>query len=271
MKTRTITILFLSGMLTFSTSITSQINVLNRVKRAVGDRVSNQIDKAINKQLDTLEKKVTEKEIEKIEKTVETKKTENKETLPKQTIKTGTSTLITNVKGKGKYTLKSAIVEYKTTTMGIESVQKLYFDNYGEKEAYETLMKIMGFSNHTISITGDEFVYNIDLVKRTGTKSGTSDYPSNLNFEKLSKEIQEDITIKVEGKETFLDRECIKYSMTSTKLNMNGFYWVWKGIALKSDINFSAAKMMLEAVKVDENAAIPNEKFEIPGDINFEE
>ncbi|HRZ96056.1 MAG TPA: OmpA family protein [Paludibacter sp.] len=62
MKTKTSTLILLSGLLMYSISASSQFNVLNRVKRAVDNRVSNRIDKAINQQLDSVEKKITGKD-----------------------------------------------------------------------------------------------------------------------------------------------------------------------------------------------------------------
>jgi len=249
----------------------AQLNVLNKVKRAVNDR----IDKAVNKQLDTLEKKVIDKEVKNIEKSVNKKIEEiiieGKPQNVKTTKPTGNPISVTNPKGKGKYAIKSAVVKYKSLVMGFDAKQVLYFDNYGEKEANETSMKVMGFSTTTLTIYGDNCTYTIDLNKRTATKSSLDDNPYGIDYERLTEQMQKDWKIKNEGNETIIGKNCIKYSFTNENLSMNGYAWVWKGISLKSEFNIGGVKTLMEAESIDENISIPSEKFEIPGDVTIEE
>ena len=61
MKTKTFTLILLSGILMYSTTALSQFNVLNRVKNAVDNRISNQVDKTIDQGLDSIQNKNTKK------------------------------------------------------------------------------------------------------------------------------------------------------------------------------------------------------------------
>lgn len=252
-----------------------QINVLNRVKRVVNERIDREIDKAVNKQLDTLEKKVTEKKVEKIEKSVEKKIQETMSEEPQVNVKiteaSGKALPVSNPKGKGKYAIKSAVIDYKTTAMGFDTQQTLYFYNYGEKEANETLMKVMGFKSNMITIFGDNCMYTVDLVKRTAVKSTMDDNPAGLDFERLSEEMQREWKIKKESNEDILGRNCIKYSMTNEKNGISGFVWIWKGISLKTELKFKGITTKMEATEIKESVPVPAEKFEIPGDVTIEE
>ncbi len=171
---------------------------------------------------------------------------------------------------KGKYALKSGIVEYKSTMMGFESTQTLYFDDYGTKEVTDTLMDIMGTKNTNVMLTKDGTMYSFDPGKKTGMKSPAMPQMNQINFEALTDDVVKEWNLKEEGKETFLDKECIKYSMNNSNMNMKGNYWVWKGIALKMEMEMATSSMVMEATSIQENADVPAEKFEVPADIVFQ-
>ena len=170
---------------------------------------------------------------------------------------------------KGKYTLKSGIVEYKNQMMGMDSKQILTFDDYGNKELTEVMMEMMGTKIHTLAITKDGFVYNIDLVKKTGTKRPvlTAKVPTDIDFENMTKEMIKDMNVKKEGTEKFLGRTCEKITIDSKKMGLKGTYLTYKGIALSVNTDMGTVKMKLVAEKFIENPTIPAAKFEVPEDI----
>ena len=170
----------------------------------------------------------------------------------------------------GKFGIKSGIVEYKTNMMGFEASQILYFDDHGAREANEIVMEMMGTKMRTHTITKDGYTYNFDPEKKTGSKMALSSGPGQINFNDLSEEIVKEWNLKEEGKETFLDKECLKYSAEHKAMNMKGSYWVWKGIALKMEMDMATSKMVMEAVSLMENVEIPAGKFEVPADIQFQ-
>jgi hypothetical protein len=171
---------------------------------------------------------------------------------------------------KGKYALKSGIVEYKSTMMGFDATMTLYFDDYGAKEVTETRMDVMGMKNTNVMLTKDGTAYNFDPEKKTGMKSPAMPQMNQINFEALTDDVVKEWNLKEEGKETFLDKECIKYSMNNSNMNMKGYYWVWKGIALKMEMEMATSGMVMEATSIQENAGVPAEKFEVPADIVFQ-
>jgi outer membrane lipoprotein-sorting protein len=169
---------------------------------------------------------------------------------------------------KGRYAIKSGIVEYKTQMMGMDMKQTLTFDDYGKKEATDMEMDMMGVKIHTVTITKDGFMYTLDLEKKTGTKVASYQGSNqNIDFENLSEEMVKDMNLKKEGTEEYLGKTCEKMSIDYTKMKMKGTFLVYKGVALQSDIDMGTTKMKLIGEKFTENPEIPAEKFEVPADV----
>lgn len=170
---------------------------------------------------------------------------------------------------KGKYAIKSGIVEYKTSMMGMDMKQTLTFDDYGAKEATDVEMDMMGVKIHTVTITKDGFIYTLDMEKKTGTKiSGKS---PDIDFENLSQDMVKDMNLKKEGTEEYLGKTCEKMSIDYTKMKMKGTFLVYKGVALKSETDMGTTKINLVGEKFIENPEIPAQKFEVPDDIKIVE
>lgn len=165
---------------------------------------------------------------------------------------------------KGRYSLKSGTVEYKGNIMGFSSTQTTWFDDFGAKEASETVMDMMGTTVRTLMIIKDGFVYNIDPDKKTGSRTSAAIGSANINFENLTDEIIKEWNIKKEGQEEVLGRSCQKYSLENSSFSIKGNYWVWKGVAIKMDMDMSSMKMLIEAVNIQENSVVPVNKFDVP-------
>lgn len=173
---------------------------------------------------------------------------------------------------KGKYAIKSGIVQYKTEMMGMEVMQTLTFDDYGKKESTDVEMEMMGVKIHTVNLTKDGFIYNLDLVKKTGTKSPEVNIANaSIDFENLTEEMVKEMELKKLGTEEFLGKTCEKMSIDNKKMGMKGTFLVYKGIALKSETDLGSMKMKLIGEKFEENPSIPAEKFEVPADIKITE
>jgi hypothetical protein len=173
---------------------------------------------------------------------------------------------------KGKYTIKSGIVEYKTQMMGMNMKQVMSFDDYGKKEVTEIKMEMMGVKIHTVTLNKDGYVYTIDMVKKTATKSPSYQGSNqNIDFENLSEEMAKDMKLKKEGTEVFMGKTCEKMSIDYEKMNMKGIYLVYKGVPLMVDTDMGTMKMKLIGEKFVENSVIPAENFEVPADIKIQE
>ena len=173
---------------------------------------------------------------------------------------------------KGKYAIKSGIVEYKTQMMGMDMKQTLTFDDYGKKEATDVEMEMMGTKIHTVTLTKDGFVYTIDMVKKTATKNASYQGSNqNIDFENLSEQMVKDMKLKKEGAEEFLGKTCEKISIDYEKMKMKGSYLVYKGIPLMVDTDMGSMKIKLVGEKFTENPEIPAAKFEVPADVKVTE
>ncbi len=184
----------------------------------------------------------------------------------KEELKTATTTNTEEVKTetpKGKYSLKSAIIEMKSMVMGLEQKQVIMFDDYGAKEVTEVTASLFGQKSHNITINKEGFVWNIDMVKKTGTKIKIPKEAS-INFNDLGSAIAKDMNLKKVSNETFLGKSCDKFTIDYKKQQMKGYYLVWNGIPMKTEISIMGMKTLVEATKISENATIDTKKFEIP-------
>ncbi len=173
---------------------------------------------------------------------------------------------------KERYGIKSGIVEYNTQVMGMDVKQTMTFDNYGKLDIQEVEMEMMGTKIHTVTLTRDGYIYNLDMVKKTGTKSIVpSMNNANIDFENLTEELITEMDLKKLGTEEFLGKTCEKMSIDYKKGGMKGTYLVYKGVALMVDTDMGSMKMTLVAEKFIENPEIPASKFEIPSDFTITE
>lgn len=128
---------------------------------------------------------------------------------------------------------------------------------------------MMGVKVHNITVNKDGMAYNYDPDKKTGNKMSLSP-TQNIDFSNLTEEIKKEMKLEKTGEEDILGKPCIKYSINYDKYKMKGFFWVWEGLPLKTEIDMAGIKVNLEAVKVEENVPVPAEKFEIPTDVKFQ-
>jgi len=181
-------------------------------------------------------------------------------------------TELTKEATKGKYAIKSGIVEYKTQMMGMNAKQVFTFDDYGKKEITEVMMEMMGTKIHSVTLNKDGFIYNYDMINKTGTKRpATLVKTADIDFENMTKELMTDMNIKKEGRESFLGKVCEKVSIDNKKMQMKGNYLIYKGIPLKVNTDLGTIKMNLLAEKFTENPVLAKDKFTIPADIKISE
>ncbi len=171
----------------------------------------------------------------------------------------------------GKYKLKSAIV---TSTMEMPSLKQhstevLYFDNYGAQEAKETTGDIMGIKMHTLTFSKDGYTYHIDLENKTGTRTKGGVVSADMDYSHLTPKLEAEYNIKKEGTEEVAGKTCDVYSMDSKM--MKGRVSSWQGIPMHMDAAVSGMQMKSTVTSIEENAAIPADKFEVPAGITVKE
>jgi hypothetical protein len=174
-----------------------------------------------------------------------------------------------------KYQIKSAIVEYKIS--GAQTGKEtLYFDNYGFLEARytESSMTMMGFTveTNTITISDKDWIYNIDMKEKKGTKMSNEmlkamlDGLTQKDYEEFGRKMMQEMGGKKIGEETYMGKTCEVWTIES----MNTKMWVYKLIPLKIEMTMFGT-VTYETVKFEENVSIPKDKFIPPKDIPVEE
>jgi len=177
-----------------------------------------------------------------------------------------------------KYGVKSGIITYEALEMlGIKTTQTIYFDDYGTKEAIESVTEgeIMGIKSksHSWSITKDNFVYTFDIEKMTNNtnelekvvnKMDMSQNPfANTDWTNLSDELKKEMDYKEEGEETVAGFSGKKVSVKMDKNAEGRIYAVtYKNVPLKVDMG----QIKMVASKFEENASVPASVFELPKD-----
>ena len=174
---------------------------------------------------------------------------------------------------KGKFLVKSALIEFESVMMGMTQNMLMYIDNWGELTRIEMKGEFMGMKTHSVNITKDSVQYIIDMTKKTGQKvkmekAGT---PENIDFTALTDDVIKEFNLKKEGTEEFLGKKCDKYSMSYPKTKMKGTYLVWMGIPLKTDVSVAGLAMTMTAKKIDLDAKISPDLFEVPAGIKITE
>jgi len=188
-----------------------------------------------------------------------------------------TSKTVNTSSGK-KYEIKSGVVKYKMSIMGMDTDVEIYFDDYGAKEANlaSATMEMMGMSieTKTRTVTKDGWQYTIDEKEQTGTKMEMKDEFSMQNFDpsKLQGEMKKAYETALENatSDNFLGKDCKVIDLKDTQNNNSSKIWLWKNIPLKYSATNEQGTFEMAAVAVEEkdvDAAL----FDIPSNIEFKE
>jgi hypothetical protein len=180
--------------------------------------------------------------------------------------------------------MKTYMIEYKSTLNSpeIKSVTKTvqWVDTENDRYAFfsESESDYMGEkqTDNSLMIMKDGYSYIINLKDKTGFKSKDGDLEDDPTDDVMP---EDDVTFrqmieadggKIIGNEKFLERDCIVVEINQTDDNEDPLptkIWYYKGIMLKMQNSFTT----MEAVRFEENAVIPAEKFEVPSGIQLME
>ena len=164
------------------------------------------------------------------------------------------------------YEVKSGIVTMEVDMMGRKIVREIHFDDYGAKQA--TISEMRGQKMRGVEVDGEMLMIN-DAEKTAmkmpamGMGGGSNE---RINFLNTDPKYIKKNKIKVLGTETYLDRECTKYSVALFMMGqvVKQTVWVYKGITLKSSLATDFGEMVQAATKLEEDVEIPAETFEVP-------
>jgi len=171
-----------------------------------------------------------------------------------------------------KIDLKSAIIHMKSSTFGMTQQIVMYMDDYGQKQLTEVSQELMGLKVRQYTLADSLYMYMFNPDDKTGKRSLIDKKnPDNLQFNAITKEMAREFNIKKNGTAVILGRTCDVYTLEVASAKLKGTYYVWKGITLKTESSVGGISISMEVTKIEENAAIPPAKFEIPKDIKFED
>ena len=171
-----------------------------------------------------------------------------------------------------RYEVKSGIVTMEMDMMGRKIVQEIYFDDYGAKQA--TISEMRGHKMRGVEVNGEMLMINdaentAMKIPAMGMGGGSNEIINFLNTD--PKYIKKN-KIKVIGTETYLDRECTKYTVALFMMGqvVKQTAWVYKGIVLKSSIATDFGEMVQAATKLEEDVEIPAATFEVPEGVEIQ-
>ena len=185
----------------------------------------------------------------------------------------------------GRYELQSGIVTYEPMViMGIKSLTTLYFDDYGRREARESVTdsNIMGMKSHEkkVDITDGDYMISYEAEKIVNGKDETSKVATKTDLRKfkemamkmgaeIGEQMKKDLDYREEGTEVIAGVTGTKYSISlnKEKKEQRVYGVLYKKISLKSQMG----GIIIKAAKIEENASVPAAKFEVPAGYTIKE
>lgn len=180
--------------------------------------------------------------------------------------------------GYHKYDTKSGIVTYDVVMsmmgMNIKTQRIVYWDDYGVTECQEDY-KDDGTGTMTLKdvvFEKDGIRINYSAEQRSGIKRKAVGYGVAGRYETdLTPKMKTEYKYKDLAPETILGKQCVGEFMATPYGDVNTYGW--NHIMLKYDLNNEKAGMrtITTATKLEENVAIPQSKFVVPGDVGLKE
>lgn len=180
-------------------------------------------------------------------------------TAPVQTVENKT----TEANTFHKYGIKSGIVTFETSMVGMKIKSVLYFDDYGAKEADE---KYVGEDVKSITICDGKEEYSLNLSQKTAIPGGTCGSGRGIAFRFAWDEVSKEDQAK--GKKlanmNVAGKDCEAFSIDlGTSVTV---YAGWQSICLYLKTSTGGTDAVIQATKVEENVDIPASKFQVPSD-----
>lgn len=166
---------------------------------------------------------------------------------------------------KQLFEIESAYIKFVNHAAGQELYREWRFDNYGERQAEENYLIIMGQKSGDKSVVLDGYKYQWSFDASEGRKMKFSQ--TVTDYEKVSQRDIERYGIEKHGYEAFMGKSCLKVSIEKPS---KATIWVWNGIPLKTEAVFAGQKVLMEAVEIN-LGDIDETFFKLPADVSFPE
>lgn len=177
-----------------------------------------------------------------------------------------------------RYLVESGIVEYEMSGMQ-KGTETVYFDKWGWREAKYTNseLSIAGITRKEskLSIMDGDWIYNIDLESRTGTKIKNTLLPQFIEaarkkgqtMTELGEEMMRNMGGEKSGTDTVAGQPCDVW----VSKQMDSRSCVWNGVTLRTEVTMGGMRMTSNATRFQGNAAVPADKITIPADVKITE
>jgi hypothetical protein len=164
-----------------------------------------------------------------------------------------------------KYDIKSGIVTFETEMLigKMKTTGKaiVLFDDYGIKECKETYE-----DNQLSEITFSDgkTIYLVKVNKKTAFKSGDAYRGTEYkcDWAEVSEKDKQSGKAKKLPARTIAGKSCEAFQVGSG--STVSVFAGWKGITLYSEVKTGMMNVISRAVKIEENAAVPASKFQVP-------
>jgi hypothetical protein len=168
--------------------------------------------------------------------------------------------------------IKSGIIEYEIT--GSQTgIKKLYFDDWGRKQAEYTnsTIKVGKYTKHSnlLKITTGDLQYIINLEKTTGTKRENPliekiiELKNQTNYGEFGEQLLLISGGFESGRDIVADKKCKVYEFKK----QNSKSWVWNWLMLKSETKRGKINISVIAKKIEENVFIDDTVFSPPKNV----
>jgi hypothetical protein len=164
-----------------------------------------------------------------------------------------------------KYDLKSGIITFvETTAMGSMQHRKkvvVYFDDYGMKECRDVYV---GDRITETFFSDGRTLYTIVHAEKTAYNRGSATRGTELRFdwEEVSARGKRDGTVRKLPNITVAGKNCESFERISSSEKI--VFAGWSHICLMTELTAPKMRKDSKAVSIEENVAIPAEKFKVP-------
>lgn len=165
-----------------------------------------------------------------------------------------------------KYDIEKGKIVYQYSGMqsGTETV---WFDHWGMREAKhtQTTTTVAGFTTkaNNYSIMDGMDIYTIDLNTKQGTHMINNILKPYLDDEDALQDLGEKMLKQMggepDGTGTVAGKSCQKYKVEQLQTET----WVWKWVSMKTVSNMMGMNQTIEAISIEENVDIPEDKFKL--------
>jgi hypothetical protein len=167
------------------------------------------------------------------------------------------------------FPIEKGIIYRTSNASGFKTEEKIYFDQWGKRQATEMQMDMGVVKVHNLRIERDDEVWDINMTEKIGThyKKRMPVNPLGMDLEKeITAEMKKAAQIHSISNTTFLGFQCKKVVMGDPKME----YIMYGNILMKASGKMMGMEYSVEVSKIDKSAP-PADIFNVPNGIKIQE